>query len=138
MFLVILSVVKLSVTFVHVPGVIHYNSSRALISRFGHKRTGRGAGGLSSPSRKNNSIIRAKLMYRSGNNTVKNILLFNILIYLFLPRNSPNLLTDPLYNFTGWLLLLGVRTLSSAEGLGVTVIIKIALGLELRMSWRPC
>ena len=77
-------------------------------------------------------------MYRSGNNTVKNILLFNILIYLFLPRNSPNLLTDPLYNFTGWLLLLGVRTLSSAEGLGVTVIIKIALGLELRMSWRPC
>ena len=75
-------------------------------------------------------------MYRSGNDTVKHILLFDILIYLFLSRNSPNLLTDPLYNFTGWLLLFGVRTLSSSEGLGV--IIKIALGLELRMSWRPC
>ena len=41
-----------------------------------------------------------------------------------------------LYYFMGWLLLLGVRTLGSAEGLGV--IIKTALGLELRMSWRPC
>ena len=76
-------------------------------------------------------MIRAKLMYRSGKDTGKNILSFNILIYLFLSRNSPNL-----YYFTGWLLLLGVRTLSSAEGLGV--IIKTALGLELRMSWRPC
>ena len=33
-------------------------------------------------------------MYRSGKETVKNILLFNILIYLFSPRNSPNLLND--------------------------------------------
>ena len=29
-------------------------------------------------------------MYRSGKDTVKNILLFNILIYLFLSHNSPN------------------------------------------------
>ena len=42
-----------------------------------------------------NNIIRAKLMYRSGKETVKNILLFNILIYLFSPRNSPNLLKLP-------------------------------------------
>ena len=42
-----------------------------------------GAGGCSPPCRKKNSIIRAKLMYRSGKDTVKNILLFNILIYLF-------------------------------------------------------
>ena len=56
-----------------------------------------GAGGLrvlQLPSRKKNSIIRAKLMYRSGNDTVKSILLFNILIYLFSSRNSPNLVTD--------------------------------------------
>ena len=33
-------------------------------------------------------------MYRSGKDTVKNILLFNILIYLFSSRISPNLLTD--------------------------------------------
>ena len=33
-------------------------------------------------------------MYCSGKDTVKNILLFNILIYLFSSRNSPNLLTD--------------------------------------------
>ena len=33
-------------------------------------------------------------MYRLGKDTVKNILLFNFLIYLFLSRNSPNLLTD--------------------------------------------
>ena len=58
-----------------------------------HQRTGRGGwGGCSPPSRGKNSIIRAKLMYRSGKETVKNILLFNILIYLFSPRNSPNLL----------------------------------------------
>ena len=34
----------------------------------------------------------------------------------------------------GWLLLLGVRTLSSVEGQGV--IIKTALGLELRVHVR--
>ena len=33
-------------------------------------------------------------MYRSGKDTVKIILLFNILIYLFSSRISPNLLTD--------------------------------------------
>ena len=56
---------------------------------------GRGAGGgLQPPRRKKISIIRAKLMYHSGKDTVKNILLFNILIYLFSSRNSPNLLTD--------------------------------------------
>ena len=61
-----------------------------------HQRTGRGGlGGLQPPlSEKKNSIIRAKLMYRSGKDTVKNILLFNILIYLFSSRISPNLLTD--------------------------------------------
>ena len=57
-----------------------------------------GAGALggrcSPPCRKKNSIVRAKLMYRSGKDTVKNILLFNILIYLFSSRISPNLLTD--------------------------------------------
>ena len=52
-------------------------------------------GGAAAPlSEKKNSIIRAKLMYRSGKDTVKNILLFNILIYLFSSRISPNLLTD--------------------------------------------
>ena len=51
-------------------------------------------GGCSPPCRKKNSIIGAKLMYRSGKDTVKNILLFNILIYLFSSRISPNLLTD--------------------------------------------
>ena len=60
-----------------------------------HQRTGRGGwGGCSPPCRKKNSIIRAKLMYRSGKDTVKNILLFNILIYLFSSRISPNRLTD--------------------------------------------
>ena len=60
-----------------------------------HQRTGRrGWGGCSPPCRKKNSIIRAKLMYHSGKDTVKNILLFNILIYLFSSRISPNLLTD--------------------------------------------
>ena len=58
-------------------------------------RGGGGLGGLQPPlSEKKNSIIRAKLMYRSGKDTVKNILLFNILIYLFSSRISPNLLTD--------------------------------------------
>ena len=60
-----------------------------------HQRTGRGGwGGCSPPCQKKNSIIRAKLMYRSGKDTVKNILLFNILIYLFSSHISPNLLTD--------------------------------------------
>ena len=56
-----------------------------------------GLGGLRplpSPRRKKNSIIQVKLMYRSGKDTVKNNLLFNILIYLFSSRNSPNLVTD--------------------------------------------
>ena len=51
-------------------------------------------GGAAAPLSEKNSIIRAKLMYRSGKDTVKNILLFNILIYLFSSRISPNLLTD--------------------------------------------
>ena len=57
-----------------------------------------GSGGLGEaaapPVGKKNSIIRAKLMYRSGKDTVKNNLLFNILIYLFSSRISPYLLTD--------------------------------------------
>ena len=69
-------------------------------------------------------------MYRSGKDTVKNILLFNILIDLFSSRNSPNLLNDICP--TSWDGLLRVRTLSSAEGLGM--IIKTTLGLELGMS----
>ena len=52
---------------------------------------GGGAGGAAPPVGKKNSIIRAKLMYRSGKDTVKNILLFNILIDLFLSRNSRGL-----------------------------------------------
>ena len=87
-------------------------------------------GGCSPPSRGKNSIIRAKLMYRSGKDTVENILLFNILIYLFSPRNLPNLLNDLCLTSRDG--LLGVRTLNSAEGLGM--IIKTALRLELRMS----
>ena len=60
-----------------------------------HQPTGRGGwGGCSSPCRKKNSIIRAKLMYRSDKDTVKNISLFNISIYLFSSRISPNLLTN--------------------------------------------
>ena len=70
------------------------------------------------------------MMYRSGKDTVKNILLFNILIYLFSPRNLPNLLNDLCPTSRDG--LLRVRTLSSAEGLGM--IIKTALGLELCMS----
>ena len=65
---------------------------------FKHQRTGRGGGGGGAapppPVGKENSIIRAKLMYRSGKDTVQNILLFNILIYLFSSRISHNLLTD--------------------------------------------
>ena len=52
-----------------------------------------GLGGCNAPSRENNSNIRAKVMSRSGKDTVNN-LLFNILISLFSSRNSPNLLTD--------------------------------------------
>ena len=51
-------------------------------------------GGLQPLLSEKNSIIRAKLIYCSGKDTVKNILLFNILIYLFSSRNSPNLVTD--------------------------------------------
>ena len=57
-----------------------------------HQRTGRGGlGGLQPPLSEKNSIIRAKLMYCSGKDTVKNILLFNILIYLSsscIPQNG--------------------------------------------------
>ena len=53
-----------------------------------------GLGGLQPPPSEKNSIIRAKLMYRSDKDTVKDILLFNILISLFSSRISPNLLTD--------------------------------------------
>ena len=45
-------------------------------------------GRAAAPPVGKNSIIRAKLMYRSGKDTVKNILLFNILIYLFSSRIS--------------------------------------------------
>ena len=58
---------------------------------------GRGVGGQSE-----------KQWYYSGKTDVpfgqrhsKNILLFNFLIYLFLSRNSPNLLTDLLIAPTG-------------------------------------
>ena len=48
-----------------------------------------GAGGLGglqpTPVGEKDSIIRAKLMYRLGKKTVKNILLFIIWIYLFSP-----------------------------------------------------
>ena len=48
-----------------------------------HQRMGRGGwGGCSPPSRGKNSIIRAKLIYRSAKETVKNILLFNINLLL--------------------------------------------------------
>ena len=91
---------------------------------------GGGAGGAAAPPvGKKSSIIRAQLVYRSGKDTVKNILLFNISIHLFSSRNSPNLLNDPCPTSRDG--LLGVRTLSSAEGLGM--IVKTALGLELRM-----
>ena len=57
-----------------------------------------GAGGLGGlqppPVRKKNSSIRVRLMYRSCKDTVRNILLFNILIYLFSSRISLNLLAD--------------------------------------------
>ena len=49
-------------------------------------RGGLGWGGYNTPCRKNNSIIRAELMYRSGKDTM--------VIYFFVSRNSPNLLTD--------------------------------------------
>ena len=56
---------------------------------------GGGAGGAADPmSEKKINIIRAKLMYRSGKDTLNNILLFNILTYLFSSRNSPNPLSD--------------------------------------------
>ena len=57
-------------------------------------RGGEGGCNPSPPIGKKISIIRAKLMYHSRKDTVKNILLFNILIYLFSSRNLPNLLTD--------------------------------------------
>ena len=69
-----------------------------------HQRTGRGGwGGCSPPSRKQNSIIRAKLMYCSGKDTVKNILLFNILIYLSssrIPQNGLHDILPVLYKVT--------------------------------------
>ena len=73
-----------------------------------------GGGGLQLPA-----PVGKKIVY-SG----------NILIHLFSSRNSPNLLND--LGPTSRDGLLGVRTLSSAEELGM--IIKTALGLELRMS----
>ena len=61
-----------------------------------HQHTGRGGWGSCSPPcwKKKINIIWAKLMYRSGKDTVKNILLFNILIYLFSSCNSPYPLSD--------------------------------------------
>ena len=71
------------------------SNANKLMNSCEHQRTGRGGlGGLQPPLSEKNSIIRAKVMYRSGKDTVKNILLFNILIYLFSSRISPNLLTD--------------------------------------------
>ena len=89
-----------------------------------------GRGGWAAPPvekkvvlfRQNWCTIRAKTQE-------KNILLFNISIHLFSSCNSPNLLNDLCPTSRDG--LLGVRTLSSAEGLGM--IIKTALGLELRM-----
>ena len=47
-----------------------------------HQRTGRGGwGGCSPPSWGKNSIIRAKLMYRSGKETVKNILYLDLFVF---------------------------------------------------------
>ena len=59
-----------------------------------HQRTGRGAGGAAASLSEKSGIVRAKLMYRSGKDSVKNILLVNILIYLFSSRIWPNRLTD--------------------------------------------
>ena len=56
-----------------------------------HRCTGRV--GCTIPCQKKSSIIRAKLMYRLGKDN-KNILLFNVLMYLFSSCNSPNLVTD--------------------------------------------
>ena len=53
-----------------------------------------GAGGAAAPLSEKSGIVRAKLMYRSGKDSVKNILLVNILIYLFSSRIWPNRLTD--------------------------------------------
>ena len=64
---------------------------------------GGGAGGAAAPPVGKNSIIRAKLMYCSGKDTVKNILLFNILIYLSssrIPQNGLHDILPVLYKVT--------------------------------------
>ena len=66
-------------------------------------RGGGGWGGCSPPLSEKNSIIRAKLMYCSGKDTVKNILLFNILIYLSssrIPQNGLHDILPVLYKVT--------------------------------------
>ena len=62
-----------------------------------------GLGGLQPPLSEKNSIIRAKLMYCSGKDTVENILLFNILIYLSssrIPQNGLHDILPVLYKVT--------------------------------------
>ena len=76
---------------------------RIAVDNVRHRRTGRG--GCSPPCRKKNSIIRAKLMYHSGKDS-KNILLFNILIYLLSSRNSPNLSNGYVLYLTPWFFIL--------------------------------
>ena len=53
-----------------------------------HQRTGRGSwGGCSPPCRKKISIIRAKLMYRSGKDTVKKYFIIQYLdLFVFIPQ----------------------------------------------------
>ena len=51
---------------------IAYSGWAYLVRSSGHQRTGRGGwGGCSPPCREKNSIIRAKLMYHSGKDTVR-------------------------------------------------------------------
>ena len=61
----------------------------------GHQRTGRGElGGAAVPPVGKNIVLFGQNWCTVRAKTVKNILLFNILIYLFSSRISPNLLTD--------------------------------------------
>ena len=76
---------------------------RSICIKYISVRGGGAGGGCSPPCRKKNSIIRAKLMYCSGKDTVKNILLFNILIYLSssrIPQNGLHDILPVLYKVT--------------------------------------
>ena len=55
---------------------------------------GWGAGGAPAPPVGKTIVLFGQSWCTVRAKTVKNILLFNFLIYLFLSRNSPNLLTD--------------------------------------------